>query len=65
MHSEEGGRFYHAQNRYLVIEVEDDFAADPDDRYLWTTLNQLMSLLSHSNYLTVELRSLMASIRSL
>ncbi|GAA3435898.1 oxidase EvaA [Kutzneria kofuensis] len=65
VHSEEGGRFYHAQNRYLVVEVEDDFAAEPDDRYLWTTLNQLMSLLSHSNYLTVELRSLMASMRSL
>ncbi|WP_344858198.1 NDP-hexose 2,3-dehydratase family protein [Amycolatopsis ultiminotia] len=64
VHSEEGGRFYHAQNRYLVIEVEDDFAAEPDDRYLWTTLSQLMSLLSHSNYLTVELRSLMASMRS-
>ncbi len=65
VHSEEGGRFYHAQNRYLVIEVEDDFDAEPDDRYLWTTLDQLMSLLSHSNYLTVELRSLMASMRSL
>nr|AXL06421.1 NDP-hexose 2,3-dehydratase [uncultured bacterium] len=65
VHSEEGGRFYHAQNRYLVIEVEDDFDAEPDDRYLWTTLDQLMSLLSHSNYLTVELRSLMASLRGL
>jgi oxidase EvaA len=65
LHSEEGGRFHHAQNRYLVIEVEDDLAAEPDDRYLWTTLNQLTSLLPHSNYLTVELRSLMASMRSL
>jgi oxidase EvaA len=64
VHSEEGGRFYHAQNRYLVIEVEDDFVAEPDDRFLWTTLSQLMSLLSHSNYLTVELRSLMAGMRS-
>ncbi|MFI9639180.1 NDP-hexose 2,3-dehydratase family protein [Micromonospora sp. NPDC051925] len=64
LHSEEGGRFYHAQNRYLVIEVEPDFA-EPDDRYLWTTLHQLTSLLPHSNYLTVELRSLMASMRSL
>ncbi len=65
LYSEEGGRFYHAQNRYLLIEVEDDFAAEPDDRYLWTTLNQLTSLLPHSNYLTVELRSLMAGLRSL
>ncbi|HEY4022629.1 MAG TPA: NDP-hexose 2,3-dehydratase family protein [Pseudonocardiaceae bacterium] len=66
LHSEEGGRFYHAQNRYLVIEVDDeDFAAEPDNRYLWTTLNQLTALLPHSNYLTVELRSIMASMRSL
>ncbi len=64
LYSEEGGRFHHAQNRYLLIEVEDDFAAEPDDRYLWTTLSQLTSLLPHSNYLTVELRSLMASLRS-
>ncbi|WP_067800106.1 NDP-hexose 2,3-dehydratase family protein [Actinomadura formosensis] len=65
MYSEEGGRFHHAQNRYLVIEIEDDAAAEPDDRYLWTTLNQLTSLLRHSNYLTVELRSLMAGLRGL
>jgi oxidase EvaA len=65
MYSEEGGRFHHAQNRYLVIEVEDDFAAEPGDRYLWATLNQLTSLLPHSNYLTVKLRSLMAGLRSL
>ncbi|MFF5173668.1 NDP-hexose 2,3-dehydratase family protein [Micromonospora sp. NPDC000089] len=66
MHSEEGGRFHHAQNRYLIIEVEDeDDLAESHDRYLWTTLHQLTSLLPHSNYLTVELRSLMASMRSL
>ncbi|KWV32449.1 NDP-hexose 2,3-dehydratase [Micromonospora rifamycinica] len=64
LHSEEGGRFYHAQNRYLVIEVEPDLD-EPDDRYLWVTLHQLTSLLPHSNYLTVELRSLMASMRCL
>ncbi|SCL21843.1 oxidase EvaA [Micromonospora nigra] len=65
LHSEEGGRFHHAQNRYLVIEVEDDFTESDDDRYRWATLHQLTSLLPHSNYLTVELRSLMASMRSL
>ncbi|WP_245592621.1 NDP-hexose 2,3-dehydratase family protein [Actinomadura rifamycini] len=65
MYSEEGGRFYHAQNRYLVVEVDDGFAADPGDRFLWVALDQLTSLLRHSNYLTVELRSLMANLRSL
>ncbi|MCN0179059.1 NDP-hexose 2,3-dehydratase family protein [Salinispora arenicola] len=64
LHSEEGGRFHHAQNRYLMLEVEDELVA-PDDRYRWMTLHQLTSLLPHSNYLTVELRSLVASMRSL
>jgi dTDP-4-dehydro-6-deoxy-alpha-D-glucopyranose 2,3-dehydratase len=65
LHSEEGGRFYHAQNRYLVIEVEDDFPANSNDTHLWTTLGQLISLLPHCNYITVELRSLLACIQSL
>ena len=64
LYSEEGGRFHHAQNRYLVIEVEDDFAAEPGDGCMWIMLSQLTSLLPHSNYLTVELRSLMASLLS-
>ncbi|QWF84532.1 NDP-hexose 2,3-dehydratase family protein [Amycolatopsis sp. CA-230715] len=64
MQSEEGGRFYHAKNRYLVIDAPDGFpdAAPPD--YLWMTLNQLSSLLLHSNYLNVELRSLLACIQA-
>jgi oxidase EvaA len=62
--SEEGGRFYHARNRYLVIET--DMAADaahPDFR--WMAVHQLVDLLRHSHYLNVQARSLVACLHSL
>ncbi|ASR34892.1 NDP-hexose 2,3-dehydratase [Prauserella marina] len=62
--SEEGGRFYHARNRYLVIELDTD--ADVDDRYFrWMPLHQLVDLLRHSHYLNVQARSLVACLHSL
>lgn len=63
--SEEGGRFYDAQNRYLVIEVEDDFPLDCPQDYRWVTLGQLGELLRHSLYLNVQARSLVACLHSL
>jgi len=64
-HSEEGGRFYQAQNRYLVVEVVDDFPIDVSPGHRWLSLHQLCDLLLHSNYLNVELRTLMACIQAL
>jgi dTDP-4-dehydro-6-deoxy-alpha-D-glucopyranose 2,3-dehydratase len=63
--SEEGGRFYDAQNRYQVIEVEDDFPLDCPRDYRWVTLGQLSELLRHSHYLNVQARSLVACLHSL
>ena len=65
LQSEEGGRFYHAQNRYLVVEVEDGFPLDVPEGYRWVTVNQLMHLLRLSNYLNVEARSLVACVNTL
>ncbi|CAM3406368.1 NDP-hexose 2,3-dehydratase family protein [Kibdelosporangium persicum] len=64
MHSEEGGRFFHAMNRYVVIEVDEDFPVETPPGYCWMTLNQLTGLLVHGNYLNVELRSLVACIQA-
>ena len=62
--SEEGGRFYHTRNRYLVVEADgSDLGHHPDFR--WVTLRQLTDLLRHSYYLNVEARSLVACLRSL
>jgi dTDP-4-dehydro-6-deoxy-alpha-D-glucopyranose 2,3-dehydratase len=63
-HSEEGGRFYHAQNRYLVVEVGEDFPVDASPEHRWLSLHQLCDLLLHSNYLNVELRTLLACIQT-
>ncbi|ASW57603.1 NDP-hexose 2,3-dehydratase [Plantactinospora sp. KBS50] len=62
--SEEGGRFYHAQNRYQIIEADDLPLAVPPD-YRWVTVAQLMGLLRLSNYLNVEARSLVACLQTL
>jgi len=63
--SEEGGRFYHAQNRYQIIEVAEPVAPPPDADFRWVTLGQLGELLRHSHYLNVQARSLVASLHSL
>lgn len=63
--SEEGGRFFDAQNRYMVIEVEDDFPVRCPQDYRWVTLGQLSELLRHGHFLNVQARSLVACLHSL
>jgi dTDP-4-dehydro-6-deoxy-alpha-D-glucopyranose 2,3-dehydratase len=62
--SEEGGRFYHARNRYMVVEVAPDPQFDHPD-FRWMPLHQLVDLLRHSHYVNVEARSLVACVHSL
>ncbi|MER6912300.1 NDP-hexose 2,3-dehydratase family protein [Streptomyces sp. NPDC000594] len=63
--SEEGGRFYHAQNRYAIVEVAPDFPEDAPDDFAWLALGQLSDLLAHGNYLNIELRTLLACAHTL
>ncbi|MFI1205278.1 NDP-hexose 2,3-dehydratase family protein [Streptomyces sp. NPDC020883] len=58
--SEEGGRFYHARNRYTVVEAGPELPVDCPPGFRWATLGQLTELLAHGNYLNVELRTLIA-----
>ncbi|MDF5758941.1 NDP-hexose 2,3-dehydratase family protein [Spongiactinospora sp. TRM90649] len=60
--SEEGGRFFHARNRYMVVETDLE-AEDPEFR--WLTVHQLEDLLRHSYYVNVQARSLSACLLSL
>jgi oxidase EvaA len=61
--SEEGGRFYRAQNRYMIVETPAGFAPEdvPED-FVWITVDQAMGLLRHGNYLNVQARSLVAAL---
>ncbi|MFC9057072.1 NDP-hexose 2,3-dehydratase family protein [Streptomyces sp. NPDC057074] len=63
--SEEGGRFYHAENRYAVVEAPDDFPEEIPADYAWLTFAQLTELLAHGNYLNVELRTLVVCAHTL
>jgi oxidase EvaA len=65
VYSEEGGRFYHAENRYVIIEVDDGFPADPPDGYAWATARQLTDLTRHGHYLNVEARGLLTCLHTL
>jgi oxidase EvaA len=63
--SEEGGRFYHAGNRYQVIQLDDDVPIDVPENFMWMTLGQMGTLVRHSRYLNIQARSVMCSLHSL
>nr|WTB28360.1 NDP-hexose 2,3-dehydratase family protein [Streptomyces sp. NBC_00830]WTB35722.1 NDP-hexose 2,3-dehydratase family protein [Streptomyces sp. NBC_00830] len=65
LQSEEGGRFHHAVNRYLVAEADDTVPDEAPDGYLWVTLRQLTALMPHSHHLNVELRSALVCAHSM
>lgn len=60
--SEEGGRFYHAQCRYVVAH-RSHFDAGPD--HLWLGLDEVEELIAHSGYFTMEARTLIAVVKML
>ncbi len=63
VHSEEGGRFYHAENRYLVVEAAGDFPLEVPHDFTWMTVRQLMGMVRYSNHVNVEARNLLADLR--
>ncbi|MFJ5122907.1 MULTISPECIES: NDP-hexose 2,3-dehydratase family protein [unclassified Kitasatospora] len=63
--SEEGGRFYHARNRYLVVDADPGLRdADPGPDYRWIPVPELVGLIRHSHYLNIEARTLIACLQS-
>ena len=61
--SEEGGRFYHEQNRNIIIEADDDFPIECPENYQWMTFNQLLMFARFNNYLNIQARSLLSTLR--
>ena len=62
LQSEEGGRFYHEQNRNLIIEVDDLFSLVVPENYKWISLSQLTLFLKFNNYLNIQSRSLISAL---
>ncbi|RKT55646.1 NDP-hexose 2,3-dehydratase family protein [Saccharothrix australiensis] len=63
--SEEGGRFFHARNRYLVVELPAAARLDAPAGFRWMTLHQLVGLIRHSYYVNVQARTLTACLHGL
>jgi dTDP-4-dehydro-6-deoxy-alpha-D-glucopyranose 2,3-dehydratase len=61
LQSEEGGRFYHFLNRNMVIELDETYAIDIPENYIWMTLRQAMEFLKHG-YINIDARTLLAGI---
>lgn len=61
--SEEGGRFYHEQNRNMIILDNDNIDVNNIPRnYMWITYEQLLIFLHFNNYLNIQARSLISLI---
>jgi oxidase EvaA len=61
--SEEGGRFYHEQNRNVILLLDENVELDKRDDFIWLTLGQVKEFLRFNNYLNIQVRSLIASLQ--
>ena len=60
--SEEGGRFYHEQNRNIVLRVKPEQVGEPDDGYFWLDFATLNEMVQFNNVLNIQLRNLLSII---
>ena len=60
--SEEGGRFYHEQNRNVIVEIGQDELADVPEGCIWTDYATLGYMVQINNCLNIQLRNLMSLI---
>jgi oxidase EvaA len=59
--SEEGGRFHHFRNRYMIVELPPGEALDIPAHCLWLTLGQLWRMARHG-HVNIEARNLLACL---
>jgi oxidase EvaA len=57
--SEEGGRFYHEQNRNVIMIVDKNSIKYDPDRYVWVSLGTLNAMTQINNCLNIQLRNLL------
>ncbi|MBQ4529124.1 MAG: NDP-hexose 2,3-dehydratase family protein [Lachnospiraceae bacterium] len=58
--SEEGGRFYHEQNRNVIMEVEKQEIGELPEGYFWVNYSSLNYLVQVNNCLNIQLRNLLS-----
>ena len=60
MLSEEGGRFYHEQNRNVIMEVDKEKLGELPEGYFWVSYSSLNYLVQVNNCLNIQLRNLLS-----
>ncbi|WP_378950792.1 NDP-hexose 2,3-dehydratase family protein [Pelosinus sp. sgz500959] len=63
MLSEEGGRFYHEQNRNVIVKIDKDELKSLPDGYIWTDYSTLNYLVQVNNCLNIQLRNLLSLLK--
>lgn len=61
--SEEGGRFYHEQNRNILIEIDKKELDSLPEGYFWVNFSTLNMMVQFNNYLNIQLRNLLAILQ--
>ncbi len=62
VHSEEGGRFYNDEKRFLVIEIDKNQNLDLPENYIWMSIRQMKEFIRYHNYLNIEARSMLSCL---
>lgn len=60
--SEEGGRFYHEENRNIVLRVSPEQAGSLPEGYFWLDYKTLNTMVQFNNVLNIQLRNLLSLI---
>lgn len=58
--SEEGGRFFHEQNRNVIILLDDKEKIELPDGYTWISYSSLNLMIQFNNVLNIQLRNLLS-----
>lgn len=58
--SEEGGRFYHEQNRNIVLDVAPQQVGELPAGYFWLDYKTLNQMVQYNNVLNIQLRNLLS-----
>ena len=62
--SEEGGRFYHEQNRNVLLRVQEHDMTSLPEGYFWLDYQSLNEMLQINNILNIQLRNLLALLEA-
>lgn len=58
--SEEGGRFYHEQNRNIIMKIDENQLCDLPEGYFWCSFTTLNMLCQVNNVLNIQLRNMLS-----